>query len=98
MSPSLELPDEKKVDAVGDTTFVETVRREGTDAENLVADARAATEAEHKLTLMQGLRRYPKAVAWSLLISTCIMLVAETAPFPPLGRVLMRPLPRRTSA
>jgi SP family general alpha glucoside:H+ symporter-like MFS transporter len=73
MSLSLDVPDEKKVDTLGETAFLETVQREGTDAENLAAEARAATEAEHKLTLLQGLKRYPKAVAWSLLISTCIM-------------------------
>ncbi|KAG0657519.1 hypothetical protein C6P46_006488 [Rhodotorula mucilaginosa] len=74
MSLSLDVPDEKKVDTLGETAFLETVQREGTDAENLAAEARAATEAEHKLTLLQGLKRYPKAVAWSLLISTCIIM------------------------
>lgn len=73
MSHALDSPEEKKVDDLGETAFLETVNREGTDAENLAAEARAATEAEHKLTLLQGLKRYPKAVAWSLLISTCIM-------------------------
>lgn len=37
-------------------------------------EAKAATEKEHKMTLMEGLRLYPKAVAWSLLISTCIAM------------------------
>lgn len=37
-------------------------------------EAKVATDKEHKMTLMQGLRLYPKAVAWSLLISTCIAM------------------------
>lgn len=37
-------------------------------------EAKTATDKEHKMTLMQGLRLYPKAVAWSLLISTCIAM------------------------
>jgi SP family general alpha glucoside:H+ symporter-like MFS transporter len=37
-------------------------------------EAKAATEKEHKMTLMEGLRLYPKAVGWSLLISTCIAM------------------------
>ena len=36
--------------------------------------ARAATEKEHKMTLLQGIRLYPKAIGWSMLISTCIVM------------------------
>ncbi|KAF2766103.1 trehalose transporter [Teratosphaeria nubilosa] len=39
-----------------------------------IINARAATEKEHHMTLMQGIRLYPKAIAWSLLISTCIAM------------------------
>jgi hypothetical protein len=39
-----------------------------------IINARNATEKEHKMTLMQGVRLYPKAIAWSLLISTCIAM------------------------
>jgi hypothetical protein len=31
MSLSLDVPDEKKVDTLGETAFLETVQREGTD-------------------------------------------------------------------
>ncbi|BGP57367.1 hypothetical protein JCM8202_005793 [Rhodotorula sphaerocarpa] len=68
------MEEEKKIEGAAETAYLETVKREGTDSDNLVADARAATEAEHRLTLRQGLKRYPKAVAWSLLISTCIIM------------------------
>lgn len=36
--------------------------------------AKTATEKEHKMTLWQGIRLYPKAIAWSVLISTCIVM------------------------
>lgn len=39
-----------------------------------IEEAKAATDKEHKMTLLEGLRLYPKAVAWSLLISTCIAM------------------------
>ncbi|KAL1957146.1 hypothetical protein VTO42DRAFT_6289 [Malbranchea cinnamomea] len=40
----------------------------------IFSSARAATEKEQKMTLLQGIKLYPKAVAWSLLISTCIVM------------------------
>ncbi|CRG92110.1 Maltose permease MAL31 [Talaromyces islandicus] len=40
----------------------------------LVENAKAATEKEHKMSLLQGIRLYPKAVFWSMLISTCIVM------------------------
>ncbi|KAH8700999.1 putative MFS alpha-glucoside transporter [Talaromyces proteolyticus] len=42
--------------------------------DKLIANAKAATEKEHTMTLMQGVRLYPKAVFWSMLISTCIVM------------------------
>ncbi|KAK4547954.1 hypothetical protein LTR36_010673 [Oleoguttula mirabilis] len=42
--------------------------------EQTIINAKAATEKEHNMTLMQGIRLYPKAIAWSLLISTCIAM------------------------
>lgn len=40
----------------------------------VIQNAKAATEKEQKMSLMQGIRLYPKAVAWSVLISTCIAM------------------------
>lgn len=40
----------------------------------IINDARLATNKEHSMTLMQGLRLYPKAIGWSVLISTCIAM------------------------
>ncbi|KAI2618291.1 sugar transporter [Hypomontagnella submonticulosa] len=41
---------------------------------DVIRNAKLATEKEHKMTLWQGLRLYPKAIAWSVLISTCIVM------------------------
>lgn len=40
----------------------------------VIQSAKTATEKEQKMTLLQGIRLYPKAVAWSVLISTCIAM------------------------
>jgi SP family general alpha glucoside:H+ symporter-like MFS transporter len=40
----------------------------------VIHNAKNATEKEHNMTLWQGIKLYPKAVAWSLLISTCICM------------------------
>lgn len=37
-------------------------------------DARLATEAEHSLSLWQGIKTYRKAVLWSVLVSTTIIM------------------------
>ncbi|GAA5901835.1 hypothetical protein JCM6882_008685 [Rhodosporidiobolus microsporus] len=47
---------------------------EGADLEHLVEDAKKATAAEHDLTLMQALKRYPRAVFWSWLLSCAIIM------------------------
>ncbi|KAK6341383.1 hypothetical protein TWF696_008460 [Orbilia brochopaga] len=53
---------------------VDEKRRESHGHEQIVADARAAADKEHRMTLLQGVRLYPKAIAWSILISTCIAM------------------------
>ncbi|KAJ6172600.1 hypothetical protein N7470_001667 [Penicillium chermesinum] len=40
----------------------------------VVHNAKAATEKEQKMSLLEGIRLYPKAVCWSVLISTCIAM------------------------
>jgi len=40
----------------------------------VVDDARIATEKERNMTLLQGIKLYPKAIAWSVLISTTIVM------------------------
>lgn len=40
----------------------------------VIQGAKLATENEQNMTLLQGIRLYPKAIAWSMLISTCIVM------------------------
>ena len=47
-------------------------RHQTTD--RVIQGAKTATEKEQKMTLMQGIKLYPKAIAWSILISTCIVM------------------------
>jgi SP family general alpha glucoside:H+ symporter-like MFS transporter len=44
------------------------------DMSSVIAFAKSASEKEQKMTLMQGVTLYPKAIAWSVLISTCIAM------------------------
>lgn len=44
--------------------------------DRVIHDAKAATEKEQKMSLMEGIKLYPKAIAWSVLISTCIVMVS----------------------
>ncbi|KAK2789696.1 hypothetical protein FQN53_001452 [Emmonsiellopsis sp. PD_33] len=41
---------------------------------NIFDNAKSATDKEQRMTLLQGIKLYPKAVAWSILISTCIVM------------------------
>ncbi|BAE65024.1 sugar and other transporter-domain-containing protein [Aspergillus flavus] len=43
-------------------------------AAKIVHNAKAATDKEQQMTLLQGIKLYPKAVAWSVFISTCIVM------------------------
>lgn len=40
----------------------------------IIRNAKNATDKEHNMTLWQGVKLYPKAVFWSVLISTCIAM------------------------
>ncbi|RYP35429.1 hypothetical protein DL767_003836 [Monosporascus sp. MG133] len=46
----------------------------GNPLADVIRNAKLASEKEHKMTLMQGVKLYPKAIAWSVLISTCIIM------------------------
>ncbi|OTA90408.1 hypothetical protein M434DRAFT_370334 [Hypoxylon sp. CO27-5] len=49
-------------------------KEEHEDLADIIRNAKLATEKEHKMTLWQGINLYPKAIAWSVLISTCIAM------------------------
>ncbi|KAF3403502.1 General alpha-glucoside permease [Penicillium rolfsii] len=57
-----------------ENAFEDVERQDNVSAAKTVNNAKAATEAEHKMTLLQGIRTYPKAIAWSVIISTCIAM------------------------
>ncbi|KAK5467583.1 hypothetical protein LTS15_000556 [Exophiala xenobiotica] len=42
--------------------------------DEVVINASRATQNEHNMSLWQGIKLYPKAVGWSMLISTCIAM------------------------
>src|SRR5271170_998252 len=44
------------------------------DLAQLTSDAKAATQAEHTMTIPESLRLYPKAVGWSVLLSLAIVM------------------------
>jgi hypothetical protein len=52
----------------------EATEYDDTSFSGLVHGAKAATDDEKNMTLMEGIRLYPKAIAWSMLISTCIAM------------------------
>lgn len=51
----------------------EEIRRTET-TDRIMQNAKIATDKEQKMTLLQGIKLYPKAIAWSMLISTCIVM------------------------
>ncbi|WVO12529.1 hypothetical protein L204_100129 [Cryptococcus depauperatus] len=60
---------------------------------SMYTNAQAATAKEHNMSLLEGLRLYPKAVAWSVLISSCcamegydISLLGNFYAFPPFNK------------
>jgi SP family general alpha glucoside:H+ symporter-like MFS transporter len=43
-------------------------------AETLANDASGAEDVEHAMTISQGFKLYPKAVGWSILLSTAVIM------------------------
>lgn len=68
----MDMDNEKATDS--NTIIHEDARRPDNDWKGGIRDAKQATEVEHQLTLLQGLRAYPKAVAWSVLFSGAIVM------------------------
>ncbi len=51
-------------------------KAEGTQTlqQELLSDAQDATTKEHELTFLQAIKLYPKAVGWSVLMSTALVM------------------------
>lgn len=43
-------------------------------SDDVLKGAVRATDTEHAMTLMQGIRKYPKAVGWSILFSSALIM------------------------
>jgi SP family general alpha glucoside:H+ symporter-like MFS transporter len=57
-----------------DNSVVNKLARSNPKVAILSSEAKLATEAEHKMTIREAIKRYPKAVAWSILFSTAIIM------------------------
>jgi SP family general alpha glucoside:H+ symporter-like MFS transporter len=57
----------------GPTSRPESALEKGKDS-YLRSDAREATEKEHRMSIPQALRLYPKAIGWSILLSTAVVM------------------------
>lgn len=44
------------------------------DEKTATLQAKAASDDEHSMTLLEGLKSHPKAVMWSMLLSTTIIM------------------------
>ena len=72
---SSQMPDDIKGAAHEPNVFpIESQCKQSQPLNEVIDNAKLATDKEHKMTLLQGIKLYPKAVAWSILISTCICM------------------------
>ncbi|KAF4988861.1 hypothetical protein FGRMN_9503 [Fusarium graminum] len=53
---------------------VDTQHDETVTPEALASEAKVAAEAEHHMTLWQAVKTYPKAIGWSVLLSTTLIM------------------------
>ncbi|KAF5528927.1 major facilitator superfamily transporter, partial [Fusarium mexicanum] len=65
-------------DTPDNTAAMESAAEDNTDPIkthiNIVEHARSAAHKERTMTLRQGIKLYPKATFWSILIPTCIVM------------------------
>ena len=50
------------------------ISRQASDEKVEFGEAQVATTKEHNLTLSQALRAYPKAIMWSILLSSAVVM------------------------
>lgn len=68
------LSNDKAIDDVLDPSMVRHVSTKASNVQQINLDAARATEAEHNMSLRQGLKLYPKAIGWSVLLSAAIIM------------------------
>ncbi|KAL1969338.1 hypothetical protein VTN77DRAFT_9530 [Rasamsonia byssochlamydoides] len=75
---SQQAVDEAKTTAKNATSHIEDGQQEKDGLSKskaiLISDAKDATDKEHRMTLWQAIRLYPKAIGWSILLSTAIVM------------------------
>lgn len=54
--------------------YLDEKTAEETRVEDLLREAEKGTEIEHNMTLWEGLRKYPKACFWSMMISVAVIM------------------------
>lgn len=59
-----------------DAARIETldVRTEGLSSTELLNQARAGARQQENLSVLECMKAYPKAIAWSLLVSTAVIV------------------------
>jgi SP family general alpha glucoside:H+ symporter-like MFS transporter len=71
-APSGQATVDKEKDQYVQDQYDQVTRLKARD--RVIQGAKTATEKEQSMTLLQGIKLYPKAIAWSMLISTCIVM------------------------
>lgn len=69
-----EGPPPEKAPATEKTTYDAGGDASGGSTSSILKGAKAAADKERSMSLWEGIRLYPKAIAWSVLISTCIVM------------------------
>lgn len=67
-------PGNDAVRPVNEKLQLEQDARDKESMDQMIRGAKAATDKEQSMTLMQGIKLYPKAIGWSMLISACIIM------------------------
>jgi hypothetical protein len=68
-----------------DENATEKLAATETEFAALGSDAKAATDREHAMTLREGIRKYPKAIAWSVLLSLAVVMEGYGKQHSPFG-------------
>ncbi|KAK7426214.1 hypothetical protein QQZ08_007243 [Neonectria magnoliae] len=73
IEPTAPIMADTKITAVQKTTDA-LHHEEAVDAKVLVSEAKVAADAEHNMSLWQAAKTYPKAIGWSVLLSTTLIM------------------------
>ncbi|KAJ6437743.1 Maltose permease MAL31 [Purpureocillium lavendulum] len=75
MSSAKDTPDAEKAGVVNvESTMTGQMADKEVNFAATINDAKIATAKEHSMTLREGLKMYPRAIGWSILFSTAIIM------------------------